>query len=502
MENNDIKNRFFATEHLSADLGKRSLRGGFFAMSGQVLYFVLTFSGNVILARLLTPADFGLLAMIMPVIGLMNLFSDAGLSIATIQRENINHYQVSNLFWINFGLGIGLAIFTLGLAPCLSFFYGESRLFALTMLMSVNFLINSLGVQHQALLQRQMRLGTLVCVQNISFALGIAAGVSTALLGWNYWALATMYITHHFSRAFLYLVFCGWRPGLPRKGTGVRSLLTFGGNLTGARFCQYISANIDKVLLGAMCGPSPLGLYYKAQQLLLLPMRQINTPLNQVALPALSRLSAQPERFRRYYMRGLTAVSMITLPIGAFFFLEAEKIILFLLGPQWTGSIELLRYLAPAAVVVAVSVSVGWMFSPLGRTGREFRAAFLGSSFTTAGYLAGVHWGAKGLAIAFSLVSLLKIIPLLQYAYRGTSLSMADFFSSIGRSILACFAALFFAYLSMDWIPACNLFFSLLMSGALFGFVYISAWIALPGGIVFFKEITSLAWGNFDLSSK
>src|SRR5262249_18897970 len=181
-----------STEHLHSDLKGRSVRGGFCTVSSQGGQFLIQSVSTVVLARLLTPVDFGIVAMVTAVTGLGQAFADFGLSEATIQRKEITHNQVSTLFWINVAIGLGLMLVTMGAAPVLAWFYREPRLKDITFLMSLTFLISSLRVQHDALLKRQMRFLSLAVRDVASWGVAVPVAIAMAWRGAGYWALAAL----------------------------------------------------------------------------------------------------------------------------------------------------------------------------------------------------------------------------------------------------------------------------------------------------------------------
>jgi PST family polysaccharide transporter len=222
-------------------------------MGGQAANFVLKLGSTAVLARLLTPADFGLIAMVTAVTGFVEMFKEAGLSMATIQRAEINHRQISTLFWINLGLSILLMFVVVGLAPAVAWFYGEPQLLWITIALGAMFPLGGLTIQHVALLRRQMRFGTLVSIDVTSNAVGIAAAITAAAFGARYWALVIMMAASGAANAALVWITCPWVPGLPKRGAGVRPMLAFGGNLTGFAFINYWARSADNVLIGWYC---------------------------------------------------------------------------------------------------------------------------------------------------------------------------------------------------------------------------------------------------------
>ncbi|MGD0942479.1 MAG: oligosaccharide flippase family protein, partial [Terracidiphilus sp.] len=204
----------FSTEHLHADLKGRAVRGGMLTLTSQGAQFLMQSVATVVLARLLTPADFGLVAMVTAITGLGQAFADLGLSEATIQHPEISHDQVSTLFWINVAIGATLMSITAALAPVLAWFYKEPRLLHITFLASLTFLIGGLRVQHDALLKRQMRYLSLVIRDVSSYLLAVPVAITLAWRGAGYWAILALPLTLNSAQMILSWLMVRWRPGL------------------------------------------------------------------------------------------------------------------------------------------------------------------------------------------------------------------------------------------------------------------------------------------------
>src|SRR2546430_2440270 len=177
----------FRTDHLLRNLKSRTISSGAITMSAQGGKFILNLVSTIILARLLTPRDFGLVAMVTTITGFLRVFKDAGLSIATVQRERITHAQVSNLFWVNVAVSVLGSLIVAAAAPVIARFYHNPRLIGVTLILSTTFIISGSTVQHQALLKRQMRFKALALIEVGSMACGVFVGVVMAALGYGYW---------------------------------------------------------------------------------------------------------------------------------------------------------------------------------------------------------------------------------------------------------------------------------------------------------------------------
>jgi O-antigen/teichoic acid export membrane protein len=430
--------RHLRTDHLMDDLGGRTTRGGATTVISQGLKFVAGMATTIVLARLLTPQDYGLVGMVAVVTGFVSMFKDMGLSTATIQRAEVSSEQVSTLFWVNVALSLLIMVVTVALAPVVAWFYHEPRLTWITVVFALSLIFGGLTAQHEALLRRQMRFMALAAVELCSLAVSIAVAVILALRGAGYWALVLSQVALGFSYAVGVWSVCGWRPGLPRRDTGVRQMLAFGRNLTGFSIVNYFARNLDNMLIGRFWGSAQLGLYARAYQLLLLPIEQINTPIAAVTVPALSRLVDSPERYRQAYLRILEKISILTMPAMALMIATSDWIVALLLGPRWMGVSRMFALLGIAGLIQPATNTVGWLFITQGRTRQMFQWGLIGSGIIVVSILAGLPWGAVGVAASYSLVFLFVVTPLLfWFAGRSGPVRTIDFYRTIAPTAYA-----------------------------------------------------------------
>lgn len=436
---------------------------------------------TAILARLLAPEHFGFIAMVMAFTGLASLFEEMGLSTATIQKKEINHQQISTLFWINISLGLIITFSVIILTPVICLVYHEPQLKEITYALATTLFISSLATQHRALLRRQMRFATLSIIEIFSQAAGIVAAIFLAWQGASFWALVWMNITNKIFNVLGVWLSLRWVPGLPVRNSGIGSFIKFGGNLTAGNFLNYCMRQLDKILIGAVWGAGSVGLYSKAYQLLMLPIRQINGPMGAVAIPALSRLQNEPERFRHYYCKGISLMTSIGMPIVAFTFVEADKLVLLFLGDQWVAVTPLFRALAPSAFIGTFNVVFGWIFIPLGLVERQLRFLAASTVITIFSFLVGLPWGAYGVALAFSIQAVLKRIPQIIYTFHGTPLKLGDLGKILWQpAITSVGAAFILAALSPLQTYFSTLFIQIIFDFTIYCTVYLLLNFLLP----------------------
>lgn len=480
----DPRARHFDTTHLRGDLRARSVRGGAVTLASQGAKFALTTVSTAILARLLTPGDFGLIAMVAAVVGFAMLFKDLGLSMATVQRESVTHEQVSTLFWINVAFSTLLAVLIAAASPLVAMLYGEPRLIPITAALGATFVFAGLTSQHTALLRRQMRFTALAFIEVAALALAIAAAVVIAAMTRSYWALVALSAGQTFFTMLLSWACSGWMPGGWRWSPEVRGMLAFGGHLTGFNALNYFVRNFDNVLIGAVFGAGPLGLYSRAYNLLMLPIRQINGPATSVAMPALSRLQADPAAFRRFFLRAVGLLSLITAPIVAYAFADADLIVRVLLGDQWTDATGIFRLLAPAALIGAINIVPGWLCSSLGKTRTQFLWAVWSAPIVVAGFAIGLLWGPEGVAASFSITFTATFCAFIAMACRNSPVSVLDLWRSLRLTFLAAVLAagallLFKRFAPIDGVPV---FARICVTASVFGLCYLLFVCATPRG--------------------
>jgi O-antigen/teichoic acid export membrane protein len=443
----DIFNNDFQGQELRHTVVKGSLALVF----SQGISFGLSMISTLVLARLLTPTDFGLIGMVTVVINFIALFKDAGLSTATIQNSKIDSRQISTLFWINAGISLSLALIILLSSPLIAIFYKKPELTAVTAILSIEFLVQGTIIQHRALLQRHLKFTALAIIDIISQLSMIAVAIVMAALGFRYWALVGGTLASTFTLILLTVYSCPWSPSKMHKGTGVRNMLKFGGRLTLSNFVHYLSRNTDNLLIGRIIGAESLGLYSKSFSLLMTPLNQIRTPLTTLSLPVLSSLKNHTERYRSYFRQLLDISISLALPISIYCFLEGDFLIRILLGPKWMSAVPVFKILSVAGVFVALSAAPGLVMLSHGYAKRHLHLTIITATIVAVSFIIGVRFGINGVAFGYTIANFLIMIPLISFAFKGTPITIrlvldamiGPLFASIIAGILAYFFLVF-----------------------------------------------------------
>jgi O-antigen/teichoic acid export membrane protein len=426
---------------LRVDLGGTFVRGAAVRLLATFFRIILNIGATMVLARILTPEDYGVIAMVMVVLGFLSLFRQFGLSIATIQRKAVEHRQVSTLFWVNVAMGVLIACACAGLAPLAAWFYGESRVAPVFVFLGLTFIMAGMTAQHQALLKRRMRFGLLAAIDIIAVASGAAVAIILAVYGARHWALVGMQlVTAGITMAGVWF-FNRWRPAFTFQLATVKEMLAFGGNYSGFVLMHHVTRAADRLLIGKLLGAGPVGLYDKACRLLLVPIQLVNVPIGDVTIPTLSRLQSDTTAFRQYFRRILNAVTYLTALAVALLVVSSREVIAVVLGDQWLEADSIFRVLAVAALIQPFMNMLGCALLSLGRAKLIFRLSLMYAPIFVSSFCISLRWGPIGVAWAFVLCHYLVRLPLFLYALRPGPLRVSDCLIAVCRPIAAAVIA-------------------------------------------------------------
>lgn len=381
--------------------------GAITTFGGQLLRIAIQLTGVVVLARLLDPTDYGLIAMVTAIIGVGEVFRDFGLSSAAIQAASVSREQKSNLFWINTSIGLALALVVCAASGGIAALYDDERLVLVSLALSSTFLLNGIITQFRADLTRKLQFVRLTSAEVASQLLGLVIGIVLAALGAGYWALVAQQIAHHLIQLIILVVVTDWFPAGIYRRAEMKPFLGFGANIVGAQLLGYASRNVDSVVIGATLGAGPLGLYNRAFQLMLLPLNQLNAPSTRVALPILSRLQDDRDRFSAFILFGQSVMLNAVCFVFAFLGAQAYAIIAIALGDQWLASVPIFQILLVAGLFQTAGYATYWAFLAKGLTRSNLHYALLSRPLMVVIIVLGVFWGVNGVAAGYALGSFL-----------------------------------------------------------------------------------------------
>jgi PST family polysaccharide transporter len=482
-------------DDVTADLKSRSTRSGVLMIASHAIQLGIGIAGTAVLARLLVPGDFGLLAMVMTLISFVATIRDMGLPVAAVHKQDLTGDQASGLFWINAAMSVITAAIVAISAPLLAWFYGEPRLVGMTLVMSAGILISSLTMVHIGLMRRQMKFGAITALEIGAMIFGAAVGIVSALLGAGYWALVYQQVAIYVWQSASAWVMCRFRPGSRSpsdiaRDPALRSMLRYGRDVTASRLLGKIGRNLDAVLIGYFTNATVMGLYRKAYDWSVTPFNQIYSPLLVVAVASFSRLQDDPARYRLYARTTLLGLFAITLPGMALLLVEADGFILLLLGRQWTDAIPIFRVLTVAAYFGSFTLVTKWLFLSEGRTAEQLIWSMISMPLMVIGVIAGIRWGAIGVAWGFAAASILLAAPGVWYCLRRSPFGVKDYFSAVWRPTFASIAAAALLWILRDHLPHSTfLFVRVTVNSLLYGLLYMICGLILPGSLTEIKQL-------------
>lgn len=477
------------------------MRGAGAAITGQASNFIFGIGSVVILGRLLTPADFGVVTMVTTFSLLFRSFGLNGFTELIMQREEVTQPLASNLFWINLGVGTILTGAFAFSGRLLALFYHNASVIQVAECMSLTIGISSLGYVHLGLLQRAMQFRSIAIINFAGQVLQVIASILFAMLGWHYWALVWGSVTQAVVTTVGGLLVCRWIPRWPGRVEGTGSSFKFAMNVYSHFAFSYLTNNTDNLLVGWRFGAQSLGFYKKAYDLFVLPATQLLAPMSAVVVSTLSRVSRDRELFRRYFLRAISVLALVGMGVGADFALVGQDLFRILLGPGWEEAGRIFALFGPGIGVMLLYGTHGWIHLSIGRPERWFRWGVFEFVCTTGLFLLALPWGPAGIALAWTTSFFLLMFPGFWYAGQPIGLGLGPIFSVVWKFIAASAGAGCVTALLVRALPhvgarlgAWGAFVNLVSVSAAFFVLYFFGVILLHRGMKPIKESISLIY--------
>ncbi len=388
------------------------VRGARWKVVGQGTAQVSRVAVTLVLARLLTPNDFGLAGMVLVFVGLIQLFADFGFSASLIQHKVVTDKDRSTAFWMNLAVGILLTGVGIAAAPLVARFYHEPQLKPLLIALSFTFLIGALGSTQASLLTRDMRFRSLELAAMFGAIAGAAAAIVAAVAGAGPWALILQSVaTTTTSTACLWFAL-GWTPRNGVSVASLRKLWGFGAGVFASRIFGYLGRDTDNFLVGRFLGAQSLGIYGMAYTVIAMPFDRVLAPIQALLQPMFARLQDDLARTRNAWLQGLRMTTALIAPLTIGVLVVAPDLVPVLLGHRWLPAVPVLQVLAYVGAIQAAAVVSPLVFMSQYRT--RLMLAVSATSFAAhlCGFVVGLHWGVVGVAVGFALSNTLVAIPL------------------------------------------------------------------------------------------
>jgi len=375
---------------------------GFFSQGGkQVVQFLIT----AILARLLSPNDFGLLGMATVFTGFVSIFSEMGMSSALIQKREVTEDHYDSAFWLNLVVGGLLSLSMLAVAPWIAAFYGQPLLAPILSVIGINFFISSFVIVQRAFLEKRMEFKKVTIVELFAVTVSGVVGVVAARSGQGVWSLVYQTLTLTVGTAIGLWIFSTWRPRFRFSKTAISEIFSYSANLTGFNIVNYFSRNLDYLLIGKFLGAEPLGYYTLAYKLMLYPLQNITSVVTRVTFPAFSKIQHDLVKLQAAYLKMIRAISLVTFPLMAGIFVLAPELIMLMFGQKWAPAIVLIRIFCFSGMIQSVGTTVGSIRLSVGESRQHLRMGIFNAVVAGIVVAVSLRWGVVGVAINYTLFS-------------------------------------------------------------------------------------------------
>ena len=484
----------FGTDVVKAQLRSRSVRSSAVTVAFRAAQMLVFLGSAMILARVLSPSDFGVQAMVLPVAFLANNIANLSLQSAVIHRESLDSDDANALFRGSLGINLLVVGAMAALAPLMAKLYHEPRVTGVALLWALTIYAATFSAVQEALLKRQMLFGVVMKAQLAALVLSVIVAVAAALLGLGYWSLMLQVTVMELTRVVVIWFVCPWRPSRLGKSSGLTltAIRRYWFSLSTSRLVSWIGDQLDRVVVGSVGGALASGLYDSAKRWAGFAFQELYLSLSDVAVGSLSRVREDRERYRTYLRNVFLPILSLSLPVMAFMYVEARQVLHVMLGNQWLDADRFVRMMC----IVTASASVGklmlWVYMSLGQTDRQLRWTFVTTPVNIVAVLLGATRGPYSVAVAVAIANVLLAVPSLWFGLRFAPASLGDCLTIFLRPLGAALAAGLALWTADPFLPhAGPAVIALALRLVLFGLIYATAWIALPGGVRAWRDIVS-----------
>ncbi len=476
------------TSFLSENLGKHAAKAFASVAVAQILANIIGLGGTIVLARMLGPEEFGLMAMLATAVALLTVFESFGLYYATIQKKDLSSDELNFLFWANLGIASVIAVIFFTSSGFIADFFEEPELEPLSQILALAFIFRGGANQHAALLNRKLQhsLSSIATIMGVTFA--TIGAIIMAYYGYGVWALVWRQVIEAVVRALALWVLTGWIPRFVAYKKEYLSSFSFGASMTFSSLMYYLSRNSDDILIGKFIGATSLGFYKLSYQILLLPLTRINEPIAQVMVPLLSQLQDDAERYKAAYLKATHIIIFMQLPIGIVFAFHSEPIIRILFGDDWLPAAPVLSWLACVLILQGMANTTGWLMISQKRSKEIFYWSLFSSVTTILAFIIGLlSYGMVGVAAAYTISSYLKLPVLIYICGHKGPVTQRTFYEII---LVHLFPGLTFAalnYLALVYLISDNMLYNFLIIGGC-GLLFLPCVLIFPQSRKFLFE--------------
>ena len=409
--------------------------------SAKAVTQLASWAVSLVLARLLLPADFGLVAMAWTFIGFLEQVNQLGIGAAIIQRDDLTDDDHCTLFWIGLGAGLLFFLLAVALAGSLAMFFGNERLTAIIRLLGLTIILSALNTVPFNLLTRSLAFGRRSRAEVLSVISGGLTSLALATHGYGVMSLVFGTLTQQTVLTATIWYLAGWKPAFRCKLGRIATAFRFGLSVMMARIIWYWYSSADAIIVGKLLGERFLGIYSMGMQLSTLPVQKITAIVNQVAFPVFSQLQHDLPKLRSYFLQITRYVALITFPTMVALVCVADPLVRFLLTDKWLPVVSILRMLCVIGMVKSVDAIIPNLLMARGKGDILVKYNLACLLVLPTAFGLGAYWGGlTGVATAWLLAYPLLLSYLLTIGLRELDLSLADYLKNMVPAVLIALA--------------------------------------------------------------
>ncbi len=398
----------------------------------QISQFIIT----IILARLLSPSDFGIVGMVTVFTGFATIFSDMGVNLALVQKKHVKEEHLSSAFWVTVASGVLISIVFVFLSPAIASFYNNQSLKPVIQVFSLNFIFASFSVVQQSVLQKSMSFKKIALSESVAVFISGVIAIIMAFYGYGYWSLVFQTILFTILNVVILFLLSPWSPKFIFSWNSFKEIIYFSANVTGFNVINYFSRNSDYLLIGKFLGPVSLGYYTLAYKLMMIPLQNISSIFGKVVFPAFSKMQEDLPRLRVAYLKVIKAISLVTFPLMLFIFGISKEFIIVIYGVKWERVIPIITILSICGLFQSISTTAGNIFFSQGACAKQLKLSIIGTIFVLLAIFIGIRWDIYGVALFYTLEQIIWSLIVQYLANSLIKLEMKVFFKELYNSVV------------------------------------------------------------------
>lgn len=448
----------------------------------QIIRLILQYTTTIILVNLISPNDFGLMAMAVIVIGFLEIFKDLGLSSAVIQKENPSEDLKSSIFWINVSFGIMISLVIYLAAPIVAFLYNSNAVKPILEVLAITFSISGLSMIQKAIFEKELAFKLLSKIELSASTAAFITAIVLAIYGYGVWSLVFQAMVNVFVSTFLLLFFSKWKPKFLFKFSEVKLVAHYSLNLLGFNVVNYFARNSDYFLIGKYLGETELGHYYLAYRLMLYPIQNITMVISRVLFPSFSLIKNDDDKLRYMFTQVTNGIALITFPMMTGLALVSYNFSEVFIKSGWDTNLvaQLIIILAPIGALQSVISTVGNIYQAKGKTNWMLRWSLFYTSITVIGFLIGLKWGVIGVAVSYLVTNLLMLYPVFAIPFKLIDMKVFKFLYSFKETFFSVaimgVIVLFISAINTDTYNS-SLKLIMMILGGIFSYILLSVYI-------------------------